>query len=77
MPGGELMAKDALGAHARDELGISPTTMALPVQAVMTSAASFTGRAAMPVLPVIVVPAAASSLRKAPLASPHQIDRSL
>jgi VIT1/CCC1 family predicted Fe2+/Mn2+ transporter len=37
----QLMAKDALGAHARDELGISEITTARPVQAALTSAASF------------------------------------
>ena len=37
----QLMAHDALGAHARDELGISDSTAARPVQAALTSAASF------------------------------------
>ena len=36
------MAKDALGAHARDELGISAATTARPMQAALTSAATFT-----------------------------------
>ena len=53
----QLMAKDALGAHARDELGISEITTARPVQAAMTSAASFSVGAAMPLLMVIVSPA--------------------
>src|SRR5512135_1447806 len=53
----QLMAKDALGAHARDELGISEITTARPVQAALTSAASFSVGAAMPLLMVIVSPA--------------------
>jgi VIT1/CCC1 family predicted Fe2+/Mn2+ transporter len=44
----QLMAKDALGAHARDELGISEITTARPVQAALTSAATFAAGAAMP-----------------------------
>jgi vacuolar iron transporter family protein len=56
---GQLMAKDALGAHARDELGISDITTARPVQAALTSAASFSVGAAMPLLMVIVSPASA------------------
>jgi VIT1/CCC1 family predicted Fe2+/Mn2+ transporter len=51
------MAKDALGAHARDELGISESTIARPVQAALTSAASFSVGAAMPLLLVVVSPA--------------------
>ena len=51
------MAKDALGAHARDELGISETTTARPVQAALTSAATFSVGAAMPLLMVVVSPA--------------------
>jgi len=53
----QLMAKDALGAHARDELGISEVTTARPVQAAMTSAATFSVGAAMPLLMVVVSPA--------------------
>jgi VIT1/CCC1 family predicted Fe2+/Mn2+ transporter len=52
----QLMAKDALGAHARDELGISEVTTARPVQAALTSAASFSVGAAMPLLMVVVSP---------------------
>ncbi|MEO8558062.1 MAG: VIT family protein [Rhodospirillales bacterium] len=52
----QLMAKDALGAHARDELGISEITAARPVQAALTSAASFTVGAAMPLLMVVIAP---------------------
>jgi VIT1/CCC1 family predicted Fe2+/Mn2+ transporter len=46
----QLMAHDALGAHARDELGISETLRARPIQAALTSAASFAVGAAMPLL---------------------------
>jgi VIT1/CCC1 family predicted Fe2+/Mn2+ transporter len=53
----QLMAKDALGAHARDELGISEITAARPVQAALTSAATFSVGAAMPLLMVVVSPA--------------------
>jgi len=52
----QLMAKDALGAHARDELGISEVTAARPVQAALTSAATFAVGAAMPLLMVLVSP---------------------
>lgn len=55
----QLMAKDALGAHARDELGISDTLSARPVQAALASAASFAVGAAMPLLLVFLVPASA------------------
>jgi len=53
----QLMAHDALGAHARDELGISETFSARPVQAALASAASFAVGAAMPLLSVALVPA--------------------
>jgi vacuolar iron transporter family protein len=53
----QLMAKDALTAHARDELGISEITTARPVQAALTSAAMFSTGAAMPLLMVVVSPA--------------------
>ena len=52
----QLMAKDALGAHARDELGISDTLSARPIQAAFASAATFTVGAALPLLLVLVVP---------------------
>jgi vacuolar iron transporter family protein len=55
----QLMAKDALGAHAHDELGISEITVARPVQAALTSAASFSVGAAMPLLMVVVSPSSA------------------
>jgi vacuolar iron transporter family protein len=54
---GQLMAKDALGAHARDELGISEITAAQPVQAALTSAVTFAIGAAMPLLMVLIAPA--------------------
>ncbi len=53
----QLMAKDAMTAHARDELGISENTTARPVQAALTSAVTFSTGAAMPLLMVIVSPA--------------------
>jgi vacuolar iron transporter family protein len=52
----QLMAKDALGAHARDELGISEVTAARPIQAALTSAATFAVGAAMPVAMVLLMP---------------------
>jgi VIT1/CCC1 family predicted Fe2+/Mn2+ transporter len=55
----QLMAHDALGAHARDELGISATLRARPVQAALASAASFTAGAALPLLVALVVPTGA------------------
>ncbi len=54
----QLMAHDALGAHARDELGISDTLSARPVQAALASACMFTMGAVLPLLLVLVVPAA-------------------
>lgn len=53
----QLMAHDALGAHARDELGISAFTTARPVQAALTSAATFSVGAALPLATVLVAPA--------------------
>ncbi len=46
----QLMAKDAIGAHARDELGISEMMTARPVQAAWTSALTFAAGAALPLL---------------------------
>lgn len=54
----QLMAKDALAAHARDELGISEITTARPVQAALASAATFSVGAALPLLMVVVSPVA-------------------
>lgn len=55
---GQLMARDALGAHTRDELGISETTRARPLQAALASAAAFAAGAALPVLLVWLLPLA-------------------
>lgn len=52
----QLTAHDALGAHARDELGISDSTTARPIQAALTSALSFTVGAALPILVSVLVP---------------------
>ena len=52
----QLMAKDALGAHARDELGISEITTARPVQAALNSAATFSVGAAAPLALALVSP---------------------
>ena len=54
----QLMVHDALGAHARDELGISETFRARPIQAAFASAASFAAGAAMPILVTAIAPAA-------------------
>ena len=52
----QLTAHDALGAHARDELGISDATTARPIQAALASALSFTVGAALPILVSVLVP---------------------
>jgi VIT1/CCC1 family predicted Fe2+/Mn2+ transporter len=52
----QLMAHDALGAHARDELGLSELTLARPLQAALASAASFAAGAAIPLLVVLLLP---------------------
>ncbi|WP_316190800.1 MULTISPECIES: VIT family protein [unclassified Bradyrhizobium] len=52
----QLMAKDALGAHARDELGISAITTARPIQAALASASTFSVGAAAPLLLVTASP---------------------
>ena len=52
----QLMARDALGAHARDELGISEITTARPLQAALTSALCFSLGAALPLLMVFFAP---------------------
>ena len=52
----QLMTHDALGAHARDELGISETMSARPVQAALASAASFAVGAALPLAVTALVP---------------------
>ncbi|KAA0889351.1 VIT family protein [Pusillimonas sp. ANT_WB101] len=55
----QLMNHDALSAHARDELGISDTLAARPVQAAFASAATFAAGAAFPLLIVLMLPSAA------------------
>jgi VIT1/CCC1 family predicted Fe2+/Mn2+ transporter len=55
----QLMQHDALGAHGRDELGISDTLAARPVQAALASAGSFAVGAGMPLLTVLLLPASA------------------
>ena len=52
----QLAAKDALAAHAQDELGISETTTARPIQAALASATTFSVGAALPLLMVVVSP---------------------
>jgi VIT1/CCC1 family predicted Fe2+/Mn2+ transporter len=54
----QLMVHDAIGAHARDELGISGTLHARPIQAALASAGSFAVGAAMPLLVTAITPAA-------------------
>ena len=56
----QLMDHDALGAHARDELGISEITTARPVQAALTSAATFAAGAIAPLAVVALAPASMS-----------------
>jgi VIT1/CCC1 family predicted Fe2+/Mn2+ transporter len=53
----QLMAKDALGAHARDELGLSAELAARPLQAALASAATFAVGAALPILTIVLGPA--------------------
>lgn len=55
----QLMQHDALAAHARDELGISETLAAKPVQAALASAGTFALGAALPLLMVLLIPAPA------------------
>jgi len=53
----QLTRKDALGAHARDELGISETVMAHPIQAALVSAVTFAAGAVIPLIIALVAPA--------------------
>ncbi|MBC7161956.1 MAG: VIT family protein [Immundisolibacter sp.] len=53
----QLMEHDALGAHARDELGISETSTARPIQAAFASAGTFSVGASLPLLVVLLLPA--------------------
>jgi VIT1/CCC1 family predicted Fe2+/Mn2+ transporter len=55
----QLMAHDALGAHARDELGITDELAARPLQAAAASAGSFAAGAALPILMTAIAPQAA------------------
>jgi VIT1/CCC1 family predicted Fe2+/Mn2+ transporter len=55
----QLMQHDALGAHGRDELGISATLAARPVQAALASAGTFAVGAALPLLTVLMIPVTA------------------
>ncbi|MHB1037301.1 MAG: VIT1/CCC1 transporter family protein [Pirellulales bacterium] len=57
----QLMAHDALGAHARDELGISDVQRARPVQAAFASAGTFSVGAAAPLLSILLAPGGALS----------------
>jgi vacuolar iron transporter family protein len=52
----QLMARDAIGAHARDELGITENLRARPIQAAFASAASFAAGGAMPLLVAAIAP---------------------
>ena len=54
----QLMAKDAIGAHARDELGISEISTAKPIQAALTSALTFSAGAILPLGMVLIAPLA-------------------
>jgi VIT1/CCC1 family predicted Fe2+/Mn2+ transporter len=56
----QLTAHDALGAHARDELGITEVSSANPIQAALTSAATFTLGAALPLIAAWLTPSAAN-----------------
>jgi VIT1/CCC1 family predicted Fe2+/Mn2+ transporter len=58
----QLMAKDALGAHARDELGLTEELAARPLQAAMASAATFAVGAGVPILTILLAPASYLSL---------------
>lgn len=65
----QLMAHDALAAHARDELSITHVTTARPVQAAVTSAATFTAGAALPLVAAAVLPVGRATIVGVPLAS--------
>lgn len=54
----QLMTKDALGAHTRDELGITDAMTARPIQAALSSAASFSVGAALPLAMAVITPVA-------------------
>jgi VIT1/CCC1 family predicted Fe2+/Mn2+ transporter len=52
----QMMAQDAIGTHAREELGLSTHVIARPIQAALTSAATFAAGAALPLVIAILVP---------------------
>ena len=58
----QLMTKDALGAHARDELGLTEELAARPLQAALASAATFAVGAGVPILTILLAPANRLSL---------------
>ena len=58
----QLMAKDALASHARDELGITEIGTARPVQAALTSAATFSMGSILPVVVAMITPASLASI---------------
>jgi VIT1/CCC1 family predicted Fe2+/Mn2+ transporter len=58
----ELMARDALGAHARDELSITQVTTARPIQAALTSAITFTTGAVLPLIAAWISPVGQSMI---------------
>jgi len=58
----QLTAHDALGAHARDELGITEVSSANPIQAALTSAATFVAGAALPLIAAWLVPGSANGI---------------
>ena len=65
----QLMAKDALGAHARDELSITHITNARPIQAALTSAATFTTGASLPLIAAWLSPVGATMIIAVSVAS--------
>lgn len=65
----QLMAKDALGTHARDELSITHVTTARPVQAAFTSAATFTAGASLPLVAAWLTPFGPSMIAGVSIAS--------
>ena len=67
----QLMAHDALDAHARDELGISETLSAQPVQAALSSAASFAVGAALPMATAALTPSAWNRRARASMSCPE------
>ncbi|MFG1395047.1 VIT1/CCC1 transporter family protein, partial [Xanthobacter agilis] len=58
----QLMEKDALGAHARDELGISDVVVARPIEAALTSACTFSAGAIVPIIVAALAPASVQAI---------------